>query len=76
MATNAAPPKRIAEEKARLVAEGNIRRQNELADTPKPIISFPLPRGWVATSIGEVTICRDGERVPVSLAERENREKY
>ncbi|WP_081737476.1 MULTISPECIES: restriction endonuclease subunit S [Pseudomonas] len=67
--------KRIAEEKARLVAEGKIRRQKELADTPKPIVSFPLPRGWVATSIGEATICRDGERVPVSLAERESREK-
>ncbi|GAA6131873.1 restriction endonuclease subunit S [Halopseudomonas sabulinigri] len=67
--------KRIAEEKARLVAEGKIKKQKDLADAPAPVITFPLPAGWAATSIGEATICRDGERVPVSRAEREGLDK-
>ncbi|HEK1689681.1 TPA: restriction endonuclease subunit S [Pseudomonas putida] len=67
--------KRIAENKARLVAEGKIKKQKDLTDAPVPVISFPLPVGWAATSIGEATICRDGERVPVSQAEREGRDK-
>ena len=65
----------IAEEKARLVAEGKIKKQKDLADAPEPVILFPLPAGWAVTSIGEATICRDGERVPVSQAERDGRDK-
>lgn len=34
-----------------------------------------LPSGWVATTVGDVLICRDGERVPVSQADREVRPK-
>lgn len=67
--------KRIAEEKARLVAEGQTKKSKDLADSPEPVITFPLPAGWAATSIGEATICRDGERVPVSRIEREGRDK-
>nr|WP_298169474.1 restriction endonuclease subunit S [uncultured Pseudomonas sp.] len=67
--------KRIAEEKARLVVEGKIKKQKDLTDAPEPAITFPLPVGWAATSIGEATICRDGERVPVSQAERDGRDK-
>lgn len=67
--------KRIAEDKARLVDEGKIKKQKDLADVPEPVILFPLPAGWAATSIGEATICRDGERVPVSQVEREGRDK-
>ncbi|MBF8007567.1 restriction endonuclease subunit S [Pseudomonas brenneri] len=65
----------IAEEKARLVDEGKIKKQKDLADAPEPVILFPLPAGWAVTSIGEATICRDGERVPVSQAERDGRDK-
>ncbi|NWB32051.1 restriction endonuclease subunit S [Pseudomonas gingeri] len=67
--------KYIAEDKARLVDEGKIKKQKDLADVPEPVILFPLPAGWAATSIGEATICRDGERIPVSQAEREGRDK-
>lgn len=67
--------KRIAEEKARLVAQGKIKKQKDLTDAPELVARFPLPAGWAATSIGEATICRDGERVPVSQAEREGRKK-
>lgn len=65
----------IAEEKARLVDEGKIKKQKDLADAPEPVILFPLPAGWAVTSIDEATICRDGERVPVSQAERDGRDK-
>lgn len=34
-----------------------------------------LPQGWVATTVGEVLICRDSERVPVSQIDREGRAK-
>lgn len=34
-----------------------------------------LPSGWVATTVGEVLICRDSERIPVSQADRETRAK-
>lgn len=67
--------KRIAEEKARLVAEGKIKKQKPVSDSPNAGRSFNVPHGWVLTSIGAVTICRDGERIPVSQAEREGREK-
>jgi type I restriction enzyme S subunit len=33
------------------------------------------PRGWVATTVGDVLVCRDGERIPVSQADREVRAK-
>ena len=34
-----------------------------------------IPTSWVWTTFGDVTISRDGERVPVSKAERKNRAK-
>lgn len=34
-----------------------------------------MPAGWSLSTVGEVTICRDGERIPVSQAEREGRAK-
>jgi type I restriction enzyme, S subunit len=36
---------------------------------------FPLPPAWAWVRFGEVSINRDGERVPVSAADREQREK-
>ncbi|OXR28884.1 type I restriction endonuclease [Pseudomonas jessenii] len=67
--------KRISEEKAILLSEGKIRKQKDLGDIAGPLINFPVPQGWAVTTIGEAMICRDGERIPVSQAEREGREK-
>lgn len=67
--------KRITEKKALLVAEGRIRKQKDLGGVTEPLVSFSVPQGWTVTTIGEAIICRDGERIPVSQAEREGREK-
>ena len=36
---------------------------------------FDLPKGWEWCRLGKATICRDGDRVPVSSKEREDRAK-
>lgn len=38
--------KRIAEEKTRLVAEGNLKKQKPLANIDESEMSFELPSGW------------------------------
>jgi len=47
---------------------------NDERKRAEPVRSFPLPPGWKWRSFSDVTICRDGERVPVSRADRENRQ--
>lgn len=47
--------KRIAEEKARLVAEGRIRKQKPLAEIGEDEKPFDLPEGWEWTRLGEIT---------------------
>ena len=66
---------RIRAEKDRLIAEGKIKR-----DKPLPAISeeekpFELPVGWEWVRFGDASINRDGERIPVSSSDRENRAK-
>jgi type I restriction enzyme S subunit len=54
-----------------LVKEGKLR-----AEPPTKNLVFPqngLPNGWAWAGFGRVTFCRDGERVPVSKAEREGK---
>ena len=66
---------RIRAEKDRLIAAGQIKRDKPLppiADEEKP---FELPVGWVWVRFGDASINRDGERVPVSSSDRENRAK-
>jgi type I restriction enzyme S subunit len=65
----------IAEDKQRLVSDGRYKgrievRPVELADAP-----YQLPDNWEWASFGSITICRDGERIPVSKEERSRREK-
>lgn len=47
--------KRIAEERARLVAEGKIRKQKQLAEIGEEDKPFELPVGWEWTRLGEIT---------------------
>ncbi|MDC2857368.1 restriction endonuclease subunit S [Delftia sp. DT-2] len=66
---------RIRTEKDQLVAEGKIKRDKPLlpiADGEKP---FELPEGWEWVRFGNASINRDGERIPVSSSDRENRAK-
>ncbi|MEC5077317.1 restriction endonuclease subunit S [Xanthomonas oryzae] len=46
--------KRIAEEKARLVAEGKIKPQKALAEIGQEEKPFELPSGWAWTRLGEL----------------------
>lgn len=67
--------RRIRTRKDGLVAEGKIR-----SDKPQPEIedcelAFAVPATWQWARFGDVTINRDGERVPVSAADRERRAK-
>ncbi len=39
------------------------------ADAPE------LPTGWISATVADVTVCRDGERVPVSQVDRDHRAK-
>lgn len=67
--------KKIRAEKDRLIAEGKIKRDKplaEIADEEKP---FELPASWTWTRFGDVSINRDGERIPVSSSDRESRAK-
>lgn len=47
--------KRIAEEKARLVAEGKIKKQKPLAEIGEEERPFELPEGWEWVCLGEVS---------------------
>jgi type I restriction enzyme S subunit len=67
--------KKIRAEKDRLIAEGNIKRDKplpEIGDEDKP---FELPASWTWARFAEVSINRDGERIPVSSSDRESRAK-
>ncbi|MFG0681033.1 restriction endonuclease subunit S [Pseudomonas sp. xss_4] len=47
--------KRIAEEKARLVAQGKIKKQKPLAGVEEAALPFELPVAWVWARLGEIT---------------------
>ena len=38
-------------------------------------VPFAIPEKWKWVKLGDIVICRDGERVPVASAERVNRQK-
>lgn len=67
--------KRIAKERARLEAEGTCKRAKQLPPVGETERRFTLPVGWKWVSFGDATICRDGERIPVSQDERNLRAK-
>lgn len=46
--------KRIADEKARLVAEGKIKKQNPLPEVDEEALPFELPAGWKWSSLAQV----------------------
>jgi len=46
--------KRIADEKARLVAEGKIKKQKPLPEVDEEALPFELPAGWKWSSLAQV----------------------
>ena len=66
---------KIRAEKDRLIADGKIKRDKPLAEIAEEEKPFELPQGWEWVRFGDASINRDGERIPVSSSERENRAK-
>ncbi|SFP89114.1 restriction endonuclease subunit S [Pseudomonas borbori] len=61
--------RRIADEKARWVAEGKIRKQKppaEVSDDEKP---FELPAGWMWTRLGDICLTQTGTTPSKSQSE-------
>ena len=67
--------KRIADAKAQEASKGRGRKVKPATDHRASDTEVTVPAGWSLSTVGEVTICRDGERIPVSQAEREGRAK-
>ena len=67
---------RIRTEKERLIKEGKIKRSKKSAsDTPHyENLPFEVPESWEWTTIEDVTINRDSERIPLSLADRKKQQ--
>lgn len=62
--------KEIEAEKKRLVEEGKIKKPKPLPLLKEKEKPYALPRGWEWVRFGDITINRDGERVPVSKEDR------
>ena len=67
--------KKIRVEKDQLIAAGKIRPDKTLAEIAEEDKSFELPTAWEWVRFGDASINRDGERKPVSSADRDNRAK-
>jgi type I restriction enzyme S subunit len=61
--------------KQRLVANGELRPDKCAIGVPGSEAPYSLPSGWAWCRFGAIAINRDGERVPVSSADRERRAK-
>lgn len=66
---------KIKEEKDRLVKEKKIKKGTVLPEISEDEVPYELPVGWEWVRLNNITICRDGERVPVSKVQREKRGK-
>lgn len=67
--------KKIRAEKDRQILEGKIKRDRPLAEIAEEEKPFGLPGGWEWVRFGDASINRDGERIPVSSSDRDNRAK-
>jgi type I restriction enzyme S subunit len=65
--------RRAKEHKLLFGENGKVRADSVDSDAPEPL--FHIPSTWVWATLGAVTLCRDGERVPVSKEERSTRKK-
>jgi type I restriction enzyme S subunit len=60
----------IGKERGSLVAKKKLGASPRMKINDLP--TKPLPKGWMWSPFGDVTFCRDGERIPVNRDEREN----
>lgn len=66
---------KIKAEKAKLVREGKIKKSKKLSDISDDEKPFEIPDSWKWIRLGDVLYNYDGKRIPVSVAEREHRQK-
>lgn len=67
--------KRIAADKAHRASSARDRRAAKIRPLAGEAVPFPVPPNWLWAAFGDITISRDGERIPVSREERERRAK-
>lgn len=69
---------RIRAEKERLIKEGKIKRSKKTAADEEIEAPFEIPESWEWTTIEDLLINRDSERVPLSLAirKKQTNKKY
>ncbi|WP_253446601.1 restriction endonuclease subunit S [Halomonas sp. Y3] len=60
---------RIAEEKARLVKEGKIKKPKKLPEVARNDLPAPLPRGWVAITLSHLGVFCGGKTPSKSKGE-------
>lgn len=65
--------KRIAEEKARLVKAGEIKREKPGESGNDCDLGIDLPAGWSAAFLSDIAVCLDYRRVPINSTERDAR---
>ena len=65
----------IAAGKKQRAVSARDRRAGPIKSLESAEMPFELPPYWIWVHFGDITISRDGERIPVSKAERENRAK-
>ena len=65
--------KRIQAEKAKLIAEGKLKKEKPLTPIADDEKSFDLPKGWIWVRFGDALINRDAERIPISSEIRQSR---
>ena len=63
---------RIRAEREQLIVQGKIKRSKSTSDNQHyENVPFEIPESWAWTTIGELLINRDSERIPLSSAVRE-----
>ena len=68
--------RQIQAEKQKLIKEGKIKKEKPFSTNTKYMeYPFEIPETWTFVRFGDLMICRDSERIPVSTEERSRREK-
>jgi type I restriction enzyme S subunit len=65
----------INADKLKRAADGRLRGETAVEPLDSNDAPFLVPASWCWALFGQITICRDGERVPVSQEERRGRAK-
>lgn len=65
---------RIEKKKNKLIEEKKLKVQKKAELYENPIQASDLPEGWIAADFGDITFNRDAERIPLSVAQRQQRQ--